>query len=66
MATLVKVSFFVDAEGNTYRKATASEAAGNDRAARATVGDKPGFYLPIDPKHLVTDAVQSFKADAEG
>lgn len=69
MTNLTKVTFFVDPAGNTYRKATVSEAAGNDRALRATVKDKPGFYFPVDVKHLVTDAVNaanSGDSDSEG
>ena len=66
MTILSKVTFFVDADGNTYRKASVSEAAGTDNAVRATVGKRANFYLPVDVKHLVTDAVNSFnEGDSE-
>lgn len=56
MLALTKKTFFTDVAGNAYRKATASEAASDDSAVRASVNDKAGFYLPVTFAELTTPA----------
>lgn len=63
MLVLRKVSVFVDGAGNAYRKASAAEAVAFDSAARGTVNDKAGFYLPTTLAEVAASAVEKENAE---